>query len=88
LAPQSLDSHNLGEHLSAALRCYYEASMGGAEEGDREMKRFLTDLFDRVHARAEMHRKRALQQAAREMNRRETHGGSIWRSGKGGSHYG
>jgi hypothetical protein len=52
------------------------------------MKRFLTDFFGRVQARTEIRRKRALVQAAREMNRRDTHGGSIWRSGKGGSHYG
>ena len=52
------------------------------------MKRFLSELFGRVHARAEIRRKRSLQQAAREMDRRDPHGGSIWRSGKGGSHPG
>jgi hypothetical protein len=60
----------------------------GVAEGEREMKRFFTDLFGRIHARAEIRRKRTLQQAAREMQRRDPHGGSIWRSGKGGSHPG
>jgi hypothetical protein len=53
------------------------------------MKRFVADFFDRIHARAEIRRKRTLEQAAREMQRGDqTHGGSIWRSGKGGSHPG
>jgi len=52
------------------------------------MKHFLTDLFGSIHVKAEIRRKRALQRAAREMKRPDTHGGSIWRSGKGGSHYG
>jgi hypothetical protein len=52
------------------------------------MKRFLPDLFGKIHARAEIRRKRALQRAAREMQRGDPHGGSIWRSGKGGSHPG
>jgi hypothetical protein len=54
------------------------------------MKRFLTNVLGRVHARAEDRRKRALQRAAREMKHPfdESHGGSIWRSGKGGSHPG
>jgi hypothetical protein len=52
------------------------------------MRRFLTDFFGKIHTRVEIRRKRALRQAAREMNRHDTHGGSIWRSGKGGSHYG
>lgn len=52
------------------------------------MKRFLSDFFGRVHAKAEIRRLRALQRAAREMQHRDPHGGSIWRSGKGGSHPG
>jgi hypothetical protein len=52
------------------------------------MRRFFTDLSARVYARAEIRRKRALHRAAREMDRRDPHGGSIWRSGKGGSHPG
>jgi len=52
------------------------------------MKRFLPDLLAKIHARAQARRKRALEQAAREMQRRDPHGGSIWRSGKGGSHPG
>ena len=52
------------------------------------MKRFFLDYFGRVHAKAEIRRKQALQRAAREMDRRDPHGGSIWRSGKGGSHPG
>lgn len=52
------------------------------------MKRFLTDFFRKVHANAEIRRRRDLQRAAREMDRRDPHGGSIWRSGKGGSHPG
>jgi len=53
------------------------------------VKGFLSGLFSRFFARAETRRKRALERAAREMQRGdETHGGSIWRSGKGGSHPG
>lgn len=52
------------------------------------MKRFPTNFYGRVHARAQIRRKRVLQQAAREMDRRDPHVGSIWRSGKGGSHTG
>lgn len=53
------------------------------------MRRFLIDLFGKFSARAEARRKRALERAAREMQRGDqTHGGSIWRSGKGGSHPG
>ncbi len=50
------------------------------------MKRFLTDFFRKVQANAEVRKKRNLHRAAREMDRRDPHGGSIWRSGKGGSH--
>jgi hypothetical protein len=50
---------------------------------------FLSGLVSRFSARAEAHRKRALERAVREMMRGDqTHGGSIWRSGKGGSHPG
>jgi hypothetical protein len=52
------------------------------------MKRLLTEFFGRLHAKAEVRRKRVLQQAAREMKHVDPHGGSIWRSGKGGSHPG
>ena len=52
------------------------------------MKRFFTGLFGKIHARAEIQRKQALQRAAREMQRGDPHGASIWRSGKGGSHPG
>jgi len=50
-------------------------------------KRFA-DLLRGFRARAADRRKRALQQAAREMRKGDPHGGSIWRSGKGGSHPG
>ena len=52
------------------------------------MKRFLANVSGKIQAKMEIRRKRALQQAAREMDRRDPHGGSIWRSGKGGSHPG
>ena len=53
------------------------------------MRRLLTDIVSWFSARAEARRKRVLERAAREMQRGdETHGGSIWRSGKGGSHPG
>jgi hypothetical protein len=52
------------------------------------VKRFFIGLVGKIHASAELRRRRALQQAAREMQRRDPHGGSIWRSGKGGSHPG
>jgi hypothetical protein len=54
----------------------------------RWMKRFLGRFFGRAHARAEIRRKRAVQRAKAERERDDTHGGSIWRSGKGGSHIG
>jgi len=41
----------------------------------------------RLHTRATTRRKRALRRAAAEMERRDPHGGSIWRSGKGGAHH-
>jgi len=53
------------------------------------MRRFFNATFGRFSARAEVRRKRALRRAAREMQLGDqTHGGSIWRSGKGGSHPG
>jgi hypothetical protein len=53
------------------------------------MRRFFSGFFSKYSARAEARRKRALERAAREMQRGDqTHGGSIWRSGKGGSHPG
>jgi len=53
------------------------------------MKRHITGFFDRTRKRAQARRKRAVERAAREMMRGDdTHGGSIWRSGKGGSHPG
>jgi hypothetical protein len=76
------------ERLPAALRCNEKGLDAVSVERRAEMKRFLTEFFGRVHARAEIRRKRALHRAAREMGRDETHGGSIWRSGKGGSHPG
>jgi len=53
------------------------------------MKHRISDFFDRVRKRARTRRQRAVERAAREMMRGDdTHGGSIWRSGKGGSHPG
>jgi hypothetical protein len=69
---------------ASTLRCKDRWVM----EASQRMKRFLTDRLGKRKARAEIRRKRAIQRAAREMNRDETHGGSIWRSGKGGSHPG
>jgi hypothetical protein len=57
-------------------------------EGERTLKRFFTDLVARRRGRTEARRERALRQAAAERERGEPHDGTIWRSGKGGSHIG
>ena len=51
------------------------------------MKRFVKDAVDRRRSKAATRRKAALDKAAREMRDRETDGGSIWKSGKGGGHH-
>jgi hypothetical protein len=48
----------------------------------------LARLFDRRRRRTRARKKVDLERAAREMERRDPSGGSIWRSGKGGSHPG
>jgi hypothetical protein len=53
------------------------------------MKRSFSDLVGWFRRRAELRRKRALRQAAAERERREApDAGTIWKSGKGGSHIG
>ncbi|MGZ5291966.1 MAG: hypothetical protein ACXWXQ_04790 [Actinomycetota bacterium] len=52
------------------------------------MKRFFNGLVARMRGRTEAPRERALRQAAAERERGEPHDGTIWRSGKGGSHIG
>jgi len=48
----------------------------------------LRRLFSKFRSKEEIRRKQARQRAAAERNHDHTHGGSIWRSGKGGSHIG
>jgi hypothetical protein len=51
-------------------------------------RRFLRRLVSRSRARADLRRKRVLDQAAAEMRFRERNReASIWRSGKGGFHH-
>ena len=53
------------------------------------MKRHIRDVLQWAQERTQARRERALQRAAREMMRGDdTHGGGIWKSGKGGSHPG
>jgi hypothetical protein len=47
----------------------------------------LKGLLARRRSRAALRRKAELEKAAREMSLRETDGGSIWKSGKGGGHH-
>jgi hypothetical protein len=49
------------------------------------MKATLADLIARVRARAHTRRRRALERAKARIRFDETHGGSIWKSGKGGT---
>jgi hypothetical protein len=55
-------------------------------QGRRPTLGFVKALADRRGAKAANRRKASLQKAAREMQLRDTDGGSIWRSGKGGGH--
>jgi hypothetical protein len=48
------------------------------------LRRFL----GKARSKAEIRRKQARQRAVAERDRDHSHGGSIWRSGKGGSHIG
>ena len=52
------------------------------------MKRLLGVFLRRVRTKAEIRRSRTRQRVAANRDFDETHGGSIWRSGKGGSHIG
>ncbi|HET6715013.1 MAG TPA: hypothetical protein VFI59_15075 [Actinomycetota bacterium] len=57
-------------------------------EGDgRASKDGIRRFLDGLRTRASERRKRALRRAAAEMQRRDPHEGSIWRSGKGGAHH-
>ena len=47
----------------------------------------LKELVARRRSKAAVRRKAELEKAAREMSIRETDGGSIWKSGKGGGHH-
>jgi hypothetical protein len=47
----------------------------------------LKGLLARRRSKAARRRKAELEKAAREMSIRETDGGSIWKSGKGGGHH-
>jgi hypothetical protein len=47
----------------------------------------LKELLARRRSMAAVRRKAELEKAAREISRRETDGGSIWKSGKGGGHH-
>jgi hypothetical protein len=47
----------------------------------------LKELLARRRSKAALRRKAELERAAREMSSRETDGGSIWKSGKGGGHH-
>jgi hypothetical protein len=51
------------------------------------MKRFVKVFVDRRRSKAATRRRADLQRAAREMQRPETDGGSIWKSGKGGGYF-
>lgn len=64
--------------LSASPRPRHNAERMGI------LRRFLT----KARSKRELRREQARQRAAAEMNRDHSHGGSIWRSGKGGSHIG
>ena len=47
----------------------------------------LKELLARRRSKATLRRKAELERAARENALRETDGGSIWKSGKGGGHH-
>jgi len=51
------------------------------------MLRLVKARVDRRRVKAADRRKAALEKATREMQLRDTDGGSIWRSGKGGGHH-
>jgi len=48
----------------------------------------LRRLLSKARSKGEIRRRQAWKQAAAERDRDRRHGGSIWRSGKGGSHIG
>jgi len=48
----------------------------------------LRRLLSKARSKREIRRKQAWNRAAAERDRDRRHGGSIWRSGKGGSHIG
>ena len=48
----------------------------------------LRRLLSKARSKREIRRRQAWKQAAAERDRDRRHGGSIWRSGKGGSHIG
>jgi hypothetical protein len=48
----------------------------------------LRRLVIKARSKGEIRRRQAWKQAAAERDRDHRHGGSIWRSGKGGSHIG
>jgi hypothetical protein len=52
------------------------------------VRRFLGGLVDKLRARATARRAREVRRAVAERERGEPHDGTIWRSGKGGSHIG
>lgn len=51
------------------------------------MKRFLKDFVEGLQAKPAIRRRQGLRRAAAEMKLREKQEGSIWKSGKGGSHF-
>jgi len=66
------------------MRVLSKAREGAAARGTL-MKAILADLVRWVRARRDDRRKLAVQRAKAQMTFDETHGGSIWKSGKGGT---
>ncbi len=62
------------------------AGRGGSNPPPTPMER-MQAFLEGLRIRAATRRRRALHRAAAEMERRDPHGGSIWRSGKGGAHH-
>jgi hypothetical protein len=78
----ALDPEAHGEsNLSGFPRCVAQGRMGSRMG---ILKRF----FGKARSKGEIRRKQTRQRAVAERDRDHRHRGSIWRSGKGGSHIG